>query len=217
MYTLRQVRKTTLFLYLVEQLPREREEQEENGGERVLHSKWPWQSLTQKSPPPTPPSCPDLKQGERWIHKGCMLRRIAPSAQDFTHFWQKSRHTNTVPKRKTETTHVSNDGTNLHHHRTPHSKHVTRTCRFIMYTKTEKAHYTGWGVHLLIGPSVSTVKIWGFGQRSWCICIFHFLGRERSLKFCTLSMYKWCQWGIHFIRCCCTPCHGRGTVLVQFY
>lgn len=39
MYTLGQVRKTTLFLYLAEQLPREKEEQEENGGERVLHSK----------------------------------------------------------------------------------------------------------------------------------------------------------------------------------
>lgn len=112
MYTLRQVRKTTLFLYLVEQLPREREEQEENGGERVLHSKWPWQYLTQKSPHP-PPSCPDLKQGERWTHKGCTLWRIAPGAQDFTHFWQKSRHTYAVPKRKTETTHVSDDGTNL--------------------------------------------------------------------------------------------------------
>lgn len=35
----RQVRKTTLFLYLAEQPPREREEQGENGGERVLHSK----------------------------------------------------------------------------------------------------------------------------------------------------------------------------------
>lgn len=39
MYTLGQVRKTTLFLYLAEQPPREREEQGENGGERVLHSK----------------------------------------------------------------------------------------------------------------------------------------------------------------------------------
>lgn len=39
MYALRQVRKSTLFQYLVERLPRESEEQEENGGERVLHSK----------------------------------------------------------------------------------------------------------------------------------------------------------------------------------
>lgn len=31
---------------------------------------------------PPPPSCPDLKQGERWTHKGCMLWRIAPGAQD---------------------------------------------------------------------------------------------------------------------------------------
>lgn len=46
MHTLQQVRKTTLFLYLAEQPPREREEQGENGGERVLHSKWPLQSLT---------------------------------------------------------------------------------------------------------------------------------------------------------------------------
>lgn len=60
----------------------------------------------------------------------------------------------------------------------PNSKHVTRTCRYITYTKTEKAHYTGLGVHLLIGPFVSTVKILGFGQRSWCICICHILRKE---------------------------------------
>ena len=54
MYTLRQVRKTTLFLYLAEQPPREREEQGENGGERVLHSKWPLKSLTKKKIPSLP-------------------------------------------------------------------------------------------------------------------------------------------------------------------
>lgn len=60
----------------------------------------------------------------------------------------------------------------------PHSQRVTRTCRYIMYTKTEKAHYADWGVHLLIGPFVSTVKILSFGQRSWCICISHLLRKE---------------------------------------
>lgn len=28
-----------------------------------------------------------------------------------------------------------------------------------MYTKTEKAHYTGWGVHLLIGPFATVQKM----------------------------------------------------------
>lgn len=50
MYTPQQVRKTTLFHYLAEQPTREREEQGENGGERVLHSKWPLKSLTKKNP-----------------------------------------------------------------------------------------------------------------------------------------------------------------------
>lgn len=66
MHALRQVRKTTLFLYLAEQLPGKREEQGENGGERVLHSKWPLRSLTKKSP-----HCPDLKHCEQWTYRVC--------------------------------------------------------------------------------------------------------------------------------------------------